>query len=433
VRSQQTCLSLSCYGSARLTMTRDAAWSCCEPTGEEHCGEDAVGHADDLGMANDVARSIGPVLQFLALGGLVAALYLLLLPLQSADLRDHFIPWHDALVQYGAAALSGEYADYTPPYLYLLYLVTRLPFDLAPTVAIKLIGIGFTLAGAAAFSGLVRDLTGNRQLALRAGFAFPLLPTIAVNAAWWGQCDIIYTTFLLACFRATLHRRPALAMLMFGLAVSFKLQSVFFAPYLALLVFRREILPRHLAIVPAVFVVAMIPAWIAGRPIAELLTIYFNQGAYEQRLAMNAPNLWMLIGNLPFAGYGPAIVLVGVAAAAAAFLLGLKRATLAFNGTPTMRVVLAVSCLVLAPFLLPKMHDRYFFPADVFSLLLLCLPLRHLRIVPLLVQAASLSVYAAVLAQILSVPLKVQGILLMSAAVAIVLSEFIARTRTVRA
>lgn len=374
------------------------------------------------------AGRLGLTLPLLALAAMAVALYTLMLPMSSADLRDHFLPWQAELAQRGAAGLSGEFADYTPPYLYLLFFTMLLAPGAPPAIAVKLIGIGFTLAASVVLATLVRDLTGQRRLALLAGFAFPLLPTVALNAAWWGQCDIVYTTFLLGCFAATLHRRPALAMLLFGIALSFKLQSMFLAPYLALLALRREIGLRHLALPFLAYAALMVPAWLAGRPAWELATIYLRQGAYEQSLAMSAPNPWLLAGHLPLFAYSSAIVLAGVALTAVVFLLLLRRAAPAYDGEAGTRVVFAVLCLVLAPFLLPKMHDRYFFAAEVFSLLLVCLPFRELRSIPVLLQAGSLSVYAAVLSGHFGVPLKLQGVALMSVATAILLTGFLART-----
>ncbi|HZC38842.1 MAG TPA: hypothetical protein VE221_09220, partial [Sphingomicrobium sp.] len=55
-----------------------------------------------------------------------AAVALALLPITTSDFTDYVIPWLRALQQRGPAGLSGEFSDYTPPYLYLLYLVKGL-------------------------------------------------------------------------------------------------------------------------------------------------------------------------------------------------------------------------------------------------------------------------------------------------------------------
>ena len=251
-------------------------------------------------------------------------MYLLMLPFVSIDMQEALLPWYAQIQQNGAKAVSGEYAIYAPPYLYLLYLVNLLPGNFSAVVSIKLVSIIFNFIGAALFYSIVWDLVGQRRQALLAGCAFLLVPTVAINAALWGQCDIIYTTFLLASFQATLKNRPASAMMLFGVALSFKLQSVFFAPYLMVLVLRREIQIRHLLFAPVVYAVMMVPAWIAGRPAADLAEIYLSQGNYYHGLSMSAPSVWALLQKLPFITYGTGVI-VGLVATIAAFLFILYR------------------------------------------------------------------------------------------------------------
>src|SRR4051812_2091702 len=78
-------------------------------------------------------------LAMLALALAAMAAYALMLPQVSLDMQVYFLRWREALQQDGLAALGGSFADYTPPYLYLLWLTTPLP--LAPVAAVKLVSI----------------------------------------------------------------------------------------------------------------------------------------------------------------------------------------------------------------------------------------------------------------------------------------------------
>src|SRR4051812_20102463 len=91
-------------------------------------------------------------LAMLALALAAVAAYALMLPQVSLDLQVYFLRWREALQRDGLAALGGAYADYPPPYLYLLWFTTLLPF--APVAAIKLVGIAFTIIAAVIFGGL---------------------------------------------------------------------------------------------------------------------------------------------------------------------------------------------------------------------------------------------------------------------------------------
>ena len=57
-----------------------------------------------------------------------------------------------------------------------------------------------------------------------------ILPTVVFNGAYWGQCDVIYTSLCLMAVYMGLTRRSARSMIFFGLALAFKLQTVFFLP-----------------------------------------------------------------------------------------------------------------------------------------------------------------------------------------------------------
>ncbi len=60
-------------------------------------------------------------------------------------------------------------------------------------------------------------------------------PTIFINSAAWGQCDAIYAAFCLGSLYFLLKERPAWACTFFALALSFKLQAIFFFPVLLVL------------------------------------------------------------------------------------------------------------------------------------------------------------------------------------------------------
>jgi Gpi18-like mannosyltransferase len=324
-----------------------------------------------------------------------AAMYLPMIPLDSEDLRVFLLPWFDIIRERGFDAMAGEYTNYSPPYLYLLGIASRFA-DIAPPIAlIKAVSICFTLLSAAVFAAIVRQATGRQSFALLSGFAFPLIPTVALNAAWWGQCDIVYTFFLLCTLLASLRGKPLLVTLFFAVAFSFKAQALVLAPYLLFLAWKGEIRWAYALLVPLVFAVMMVPAWMAGRDAAALATIYAHQGAYYQLLSMNAPNPWAVIRHAPWISYQTGVV-VGAGAAALGCLAVVRKGMRLAGDPGQVKLIVAAMSVVLVPYLLPKMHDRYFFPADVFLVLLACVMPRFAA-AAVAMQAGSLVVYAGYL------------------------------------
>ena len=376
----------------------------------------------------------------------------------SGDYRNFLSPWYDQLSAGGFSALAGEFSNYNPPYLYLMLLATHLP--LPKIVAIKLISMAFDVV-LAGFAALIVHERFKRPVFGLAAFALVLFaPTVLMNSSWWGQCDSIYAAFCLGSLYFLIKQRPWWAAVFFGIALSFKLQAIFFLPVLLIvLVVNKQKLLSLLAI-PAVFAALLVPAALAGRDLGSLLMIYPNQvsggaaagfgGGTERgqfgggggaglaavigQPGIGQPGIGQ--GSLGQAGGGPGGVSQGGAGTAGTGLtqnaptifqwitsssaiwkyLGLAAAgivTLAIAVATFFRrqrlevaqiVVLATTVVLAVPFFLPEMHERYFFLADVLTIVM-AFYVRRYWIVAVVVSACSLLSYAPFLLNQTPVPL----------------------------
>ena len=182
-----------------------------------------------------------------------------------------------------------------------------------------------------------------------------------------GQADSIYTAGLLGCVYFLMARRNWLAFISFGLAFVFKLQAIFLLPVLIILWFKHQVSWKHFLAIPAVYLIAILPAWAVGRPLGSLLNVYASQADYYNRLTMHAPSLYAWFPNNP--DFYKLLYPAGLAFGASAILIFiLVAAKSASKMTPALLVELAAFSTLLAPFVLPKMHQRYFFPADILSI-----------------------------------------------------------------
>lgn len=295
----------------------------------------------------------------------------------TGDVELWVVPWYDFLREHGIAAIGrpfpgadgprGTWGTYPPPYYYLLYVATL--FDgVAPKLyLIKAVSIAFDLVAAAFVFGIVRQVSGSTGRAWAAACAILLAPTLIANGALWGQCDSIHTSLVLGAIYFGLAGRPAWAAVAVGVALSVKAQAVFLLPWLLLLALGGRLPWGRLALVPGAWAVMMVPAWLAGRPLVDLLAVYARQGLFFDRLSMNAANLYYFA---PASWYGTGvatgITLTIAAALVYAVLPSWRRVPL----TPQFLLLSATVSVALAPFLLPKMHDRYFLAADLASIAL---------------------------------------------------------------
>jgi Gpi18-like mannosyltransferase len=304
-----------------------------------------------------------PVWVILTIGALALAARLALFPYVSEDSRLFFVPWMEEFRNHGASALGGEFSNYNFPYMFLLFLGSLLPAE--PHYAIKIVSLAGDCLLALSVRGVVQQLRPARIRPEAVALIALFLPTVLLNASMWGQCDSIYSSFLLLSLRSLLRDDGPRAWLWWAVALSFKLQAVFFLPALALIALRN----RHSLALPAMAagvwaLLSSLPV-LFGRTLTSTFSVYFHQ-TQEDLLTNGAVNVYAWFPSVSAAeGRVPAILICGIA------LLIMAAAYWRRPDSIECRVLLTVTSVALCPFLLPQMHDRYFFAAEVMSLLLL--------------------------------------------------------------
>ncbi|MBY0406110.1 MAG: hypothetical protein K2Q01_00325, partial [Rickettsiales bacterium] len=122
------------------------------------------------------------------------------MPHKSGDFIGPLRSWVEHIRSLGLGQAYGQkFSEYTPLYLYLLGIANVFFPDIPPLYLIK--GVSLAANGLAAYVifRLLRGVWGEASLIpLYAALAVLALPTVVVNAAVIGQCDMYYTAFLLA-------------------------------------------------------------------------------------------------------------------------------------------------------------------------------------------------------------------------------------------
>ena len=159
----------------------------------------------------------------------------------------------------------------------------------------------------------------------------------------------------------------------FGIALSFKLQAVFWGPFIVFMMLRHRANLAMLALLPLIYVVVNCGLLLAGRPLESVMLIYVDQAEAFKVLSAHAPNPWWLLekgirsvsgklygdDSIHIAGYY-SLVMVGLVASTMVglriSLLGLRSSLLSDYDV----VAIATLTATIIPYVLPKMHDRYF-------------------------------------------------------------------------
>jgi Gpi18-like mannosyltransferase len=154
-----------------------------------------------------------------------------------------------------------------------------------------------------------------------------------------------------------------------GVALAMKFQAIFIAPFAlgALLTLR----PKwwHWLVPAGSYMLCLLPALVAGWPLSDLFTVYFRQTQfYGVQMVLNAPNPWVIISFLHLGN--PAMEFwVAKGLALIAGLLIVRKIQIS-EVKPDNLIALALLSAITMPYLLPAMHERYFFLADILSICL---------------------------------------------------------------
>lgn len=294
-----------------------------------------------------------------------------LMPIESADYFGFLEDWMQTIRQNGGyRSLGMQISNYTSPYMYLMTLISYISTN--DLYALKLISVFFDYMGAIAVFLILYHMTANLRKSILGMAAILLAPTVFLDSAYWCQCDMIYSSFLLFSFYFFLKDNSKKSMIFFAISFTFKLQSLFLMPFFLIMwLKRRTIQLRHLLFIPVIYAVSAVPAWMLGRSFKELMLIYFNQSSTYPWGTLEYPNIYALIGEampdmrhaaeVSGAGTFMTIILLGCLA----YYLYTKNIKL----TNELMVTLALFTVAVIVYTLPHMHDRYGFLIDLFAVI----------------------------------------------------------------
>ena len=273
----------------------------------------------------------------------------------------------------GFAGLAQSIGNYNIPYLYFLALFSY--SSIRDLYLIKLLSIFFDIV--LAFSGamLVKKCSRSTERGAVCFFLLLYLPTVFLNSAYWGQCDSIYVSLALLGLALALPGEteksyPALSMICIAASFGFKLQAVFLMPMWIVLWVWRKYKWYLFLLFPLTYLLLILPSVFAGRPLLDAVMLYADQAnTVGTALNYNSPSLTALLRTTDTETVSRILIIAAFAAMTAIMLCGiLLRARLSSVRFLYLSVLMAMAI----PFLLPHMHDRYFYAADALTCVLAC-------------------------------------------------------------
>lgn len=261
-------------------------------------------------------------------------------------------------------ALCTSIGDYNLPYIYILLIFSRI--SLNSMILIKSLSCAFDVILAYYVMKIVMFGVEDRRLQM-ASFVLTLAtPTVMINSAQWAQCDAIFVTFCLISMLRALEGKGRQCAIFWTVAFCFKMQAVFILPALGIALFMGKVQWKHLLWIPIVYIISLVPALLAGRGLVSCLSIYSHQTQEYAFLFHNAPTIWRFFEGADFESFSVVSVF---SAGAAAILFVYFCATFRKKMDDKDLVKLFFLSAMLIPYLLPRMHERYFYLADILALI----------------------------------------------------------------
>ncbi len=292
---------------------------------------------------------------------------------RSGDMNNYLLPWINHLSNNGGFLalkdypnFSGSTCDYPLAYINILALFSYLPFN--KMYIVKFISFFFEYLLAIGLFNVIKTITKNKFIAFFGLCIVLFLPTPILDSAIWGQCDQLYTCGIIWGLYFILKKHPNIAMIIISFALANKMHTFFVFPALIYLWLNKKITLRSFLFIPIVLFITFIPGYIFGVGFSEPLKIYFVQMGKYQNANYGAANIFALL-EFPSmyeainkgAGIFFSISIIGIVL----FILYYKKIA------PTKKNIIYVATLFayITPYVLPHMHDRYFYFADMMILI----------------------------------------------------------------
>lgn len=289
----------------------------------------------------------------------------------------------------GLKPLTTPIGDYNMPYLYFLFGVSKIGvYDL---FQIKILSVFFDFVLALGALKIVSIFSKSDTLKLFAFAVTLFVPTVFLNSAYWGQCDGIYAALCIWGLYFALKEKGALSIIFFALGFSVKIQAIFILPIIIFLLFAHKINLKQLLYFPITFFLTLLPALLCGRSFYDTFSIYIDQASSYPELTLNCPTFWAFFHKDTFDVFGDAALFF---AGAVLLVFCVYIYTNRNKLNDILLFDIAFIMVVLIPFVLPRMHERYFYLAEAMCGIYILLHRKRFSFPPIIILTSFFCYYA---------------------------------------
>lgn len=287
----------------------------------------------------------------------------------SADMSCCLIPWFNDFKSHGGLNYLGvQTGDYNILYQTIIAFMSYL--DGNCVYYFKLLSVAFDYLLAFYAAKFACALKGGKTFDMHFNIVYAVvlfLPTVIFNSAYWGQCDAIYTFFVILTLLYLFKEKYTRAFVFLGIAFAFKLQTVFILPFILCYYFyKRNFSIAYFGISVAVFWLSSSVAFFFGRSVTAPFTIYFQQTGLYKNMYINVSSFWVIAGSdYNYLNKFAILLTIMICGLGLFLILSSKKK---FE-TPIYFISVAAWFTWACVLFLPAMHERYTYLSDILLLI----------------------------------------------------------------
>lgn len=291
----------------------------------------------------------------------------------SNDMSICLIPWFAEISNGGGwKSLGHQVGDYNVLYQTIIALGTYISID--AIFFYKLVSIigDYALALSCAYivTKVCKKEILNDNIFYIVYGCILMLPTVILNSSYWGQCDSLYTLFLVWTLYFIYIEKYSLAFIFYGIAFAFKLQSSFLLPFILILYFtERKFSLFNFFYTIFAFWITGLGAYINGRHLLSPFKVYYEQSGIYKLLFLNFQSFWKILCDASYydvmSGFA---ILFTIALLGLALFLFLSRNFKIYSFKSYIQCAAWTIWTVII--FLPAMHERYTYVLDILLVLL---------------------------------------------------------------
>lgn len=293
-----------------------------------------------------------------------------------SDMEGYLLGWYAQIENLGGMkALNVQVGNYSVIYQTLIALMTYIPVN--AVWQYKSLSVVFDIVLAVGTGLIVSKLSDSKLKGYAAYLLVLFSPLTFLNSAVWGQCDAIYTSFIVLALYAFIKEKYPASFIFYGVACAFKLQAAFVLPFfLFAYVRKKKFSVLNFIIIPVVMEVLCIPAMIMGRGFKAAFSVYYYQTFSCDKMFFNYPSLWTIISDNienvdDFVMYRQTMRTAAIVLTVAVLMMLMgyllyKKVEISGINVIYIAFLFVFTCVMF----LPGMHERYGFVYEILALVI---------------------------------------------------------------